>query len=712
MSFERPEPQAREMLIFRADDFRILKTSRTARDLLGIGRGATLGRSFLDLLGEPEDGPLQAQLRDIARRGEGQFQFRRPYRLPNGSEILLRIQVDCVSSRDSGPQFIADLSKASESRRSTGAITEFLATLDEFEDEILMFWPDSRRFFYANEAARRRIGVGYDELFNLTPSDLYGGPSREELQAILQPMLDGQTRRVIGRRRIELPDGDAIIVEHDIKYIEPEGCEPRFVAFLRNVTATAKAEEDRRQLQNSLDVLDEEIYMFWPGSYAFTYMNRKALARAGWLDTGWQGKGVQDLLPGPQFDLMAEKCESLLRGSARTMVFETTDSSGTPLEISLHLIEPAGEYPRFLSVYRDITARKQAEIAKSNFMSTISHELRTPLTSIKGALELVQFRLGGSVPPPVARMIEIAAENTGRLQGLVNDLLDWGKIEAGKLEYEFATFDLVALARQAIGLNDDTARRHGVEFRLTAAPDHVFCRGDRSRILQVMNNLFSNAAKFAQGTGVVEISVGAADGQGWFRIRDHGVGIPEHARPHVFERFAQANSADNRSFGGAGMGLAISRSIIQAHDGEIGFEDAEGGGTEFHFTVPLSDEADPVPADPVDESRRPRVLLCESHPATAQEFLAILESEGTRPRLAVSRAEAVRLAEAEDFAGCVVSTRLAGLSADEFDDLMSSLAGQGRLVTLYSARAGALKEVSQAFLKELNDYLGRRIAGE
>ncbi|SEF77505.1 PAS domain S-box-containing protein [Jhaorihella thermophila] len=521
MTFEPLDLQPEELLVFRADDFRILSTSGTTLNLLGIESTALLGRSFLDLLAEPDDGPLRERLQDIAQRGEGRFKFRRPYRQPSGQDVLLRIQVDCVSSAESGPQFIANLSRVSEGRLSAGAITEFLATLDEFEDEVLMFWPDSRRFFYANEAALRRIGVERGELFKLTPSDLYGGPSREELQAILQRMLDGKTRRVIGRRRVKLPDGDAIIVEHDIKYIEPEGCEPRFVAILRNVTAIAKVEEDHRQLQNSLDVLDVEVYMFWPGSYAFAYMNRKALARAGWLETGWHGKGVRDHLSASQFELFTEKCEALLRGPAKTMVFETTDASGTPLEISLHLIEPEGEDPRFLSVYRDIAARKQAEVAKANFMSTISHELRTPLTSIKGALQLIRFHLGQSVPAPVARMIEIVDKNTGRLDGLINDLLDWGKIEAGKLKYEFATFDLVRLARQAIGLNYDAARRHGAEFRLTAAPDHVFCRGDRSRILQVMNNLFSNAAKFAEGTGVVEISVGSTGTQGWFRIRDH-----------------------------------------------------------------------------------------------------------------------------------------------------------------------------------------------
>jgi signal transduction histidine kinase len=238
----------------------------------------------------------------------------------------------------------------------------------------------------------------------------------------------------------------------------------------------------------------------------------------------------------------------------------------------------------------DLNKAQQAQArlhkAKTEFVSTVSHELRTPLTSIKGSLGLVQSGVFGELPEAFKPMIDIAYNNSDRLVRLINDLLDIEKMEAGKMDFHLAPVDLAALLRQSVAENAGYALTHNVSFKLVEPLASVKVTGDKDRLLQVMANLLSNAAKFSPPQGVIEVGLTRQDGMIRISITDHGPGIPENFQSKIFQKFSQADSSDAGHKGGTGLGLSICRAIVERHGGTIGFTTREGVGTSFHFGLP------------------------------------------------------------------------------------------------------------------------------
>ena len=240
-----------------------------------------------------------------------------------------------------------------------------------------------------------------------------------------------------------------------------------------------------------------------------------------------------------------------------------------------------------LTVAVDVSERMRAQRVKDEFVSTVSHELRTPLTSVRGALDL----LGGfaqTLPGDALPLLDIARKNTERLLRLINDILDLQKIEAGQLTMVPAVHGLRGLLAHSVAAHEGYAQPMNVELVLHEGPD-VQLRVDADRFAQVMANLLSNAIKHSPAGDIVEIQSEQLQGAVEISVRDHGRGIPKAFRPHVFERFTQAESNDARRKGGTGLGLAIAKSMIEQMGGTIGFDTIEGTGTTFHILLPLAE---------------------------------------------------------------------------------------------------------------------------
>jgi len=235
---------------------------------------------------------------------------------------------------------------------------------------------------------------------------------------------------------------------------------------------------------------------------------------------------------------------------------------------------------------RDITAQLEAERMKKEFTSTLSHELRTPLTSIIGSLQLINSGVMGEVEKDVAELTVVAERNAQRLLDLINDILDIEKIESGKLALAPDVMAVDELVREAMVLNKAFAERFQVRFEARGDRPERRVHADRKRLLQVMTNLLSNAAKFSPEGGVVEITTEDRGPKVRIGVHDRGSGIPEAFRSKMFGRFTQADSTATRQKGGTGLGLAICKRLIELMQGQIGFEDRPGGGTTFWFELP------------------------------------------------------------------------------------------------------------------------------
>ena len=250
------------------------------------------------------------------------------------------------------------------------------------------------------------------------------------------------------------------------------------------------------------------------------------------------------------------------------------------------LVNREGQLVSIIAQGRDVTAQREAERMKKEFTSTLSHELRTPLTSIIGSLQLINAGVLGDVPKDVMELTEVAERNGQRLLDLINDILDIEKIESGKLTLNPEIIRVDELVKESMVLNKGFGDRFKVRFESRGDLSTVEVNADRKRLLQVMTNLLSNAAKFSPEGEVVEITT---EEDGWslrIAVHDRGPGIPEAFRPRIFGRFNQADSTTSRQKGGTGLGLAICKRLIEMMRGRIGFEDRPEGGTTFWFELP------------------------------------------------------------------------------------------------------------------------------
>lgn len=245
----------------------------------------------------------------------------------------------------------------------------------------------------------------------------------------------------------------------------------------------------------------------------------------------------------------------------------------------------AGDVQLFSAFVHDISERKEVQRLKNEFISTVSHELRTPLTSIYVSLNMLESGMAGELPADVEKIMKISRESCERLIRLINDVLDVEKMDSRQFTYAMQRQPLRPLVETAIRDTRSYADGLGVRFQFEPVSDaEVLADGDR--IVQVVTNLLSNAAKYSPPGGLVQIRLEAGAEHVRLGVADHGPGVPEPFRDRVFERFAQADASDRRQKGGTGLGLNICRSIINAHRGSIGFESEAGVRTEFHFELP------------------------------------------------------------------------------------------------------------------------------
>jgi PAS domain S-box-containing protein len=314
------------------------------------------------------------------------------------------------------------------------------------------------------------------------------------------------------------------------------------------------------------------------------------------------------------------------------------DGSRFPVMLSVTALwDERSTLSGFLCIAYDLTERKKIENMKNEFISTVSHELRTPLTSIRGSLGLLAAGTVGEIPVPAKSLLDIANSNCERLVRLINDILDIEKIESGKMRFDTSPQRLLPLVEQAIVATQSYAEQYRVRFVLLPHIEDGYVMIDADHLTQVIINLLSNAVKFSRAGATVEVGLALQSGCMRLSVIDHGEGIPEEFREHIFQKFAQVDASDTRRKEGTGLGLSISKAIIEKHNGRIDFVSEPGVRTEFFFEVPLVAETTHM-ANP-----QAKVLICEDDPELADLLATLLAQDGWSSDIAHDTEHARRL---------------------------------------------------------------------
>lgn len=436
---------------------------------------------------------------------------------------------------------------------------------------------------------------------------------------------------------------------------------------------------ERRETRARLSAVFEHAptsYLFFDAQHGITHCNPAALRLFGVADAGLL-TGRTLWFPGLSADLQADGLTS--RESALAALREHTRSgqrvrsfewrfkrgSGETFDAEVQVIAiDWSDNPTFCAVVQDISLRKQAQLAtqqardaaenanrtKSSFLANMSHELRTPMNAILGMTHLA---LEDGLPDKQRDYVQKAHSSASNLLQILNDILDLSKIEAGQLALERIDFELESVVGEMADVVGLKAEQKGLELVFSAAPDLPRrLIGDPTRLRQVLVNLAGNAVKFTDAGEVnIGMELGAQDDDsvelhGW--VRDTGVGMSPQEMARLFEPFVQADNSTTRRFGGTGLGLVISRQLVERMGGRMWVESESNRGSTFHFSARFGRSVPRAPARAwmANELRGQRALLVDDNTAALEALGNMLEALGLIVDRAGGGEEALRLIDA------------------------------------------------------------------
>lgn len=523
-----------------------------------------------------------------------------------------------------------------------------------------------RIFLAANPAMTEITGYPTDELIGHSSRQLY--PSEEEFTRIgtekdRQLLTQGHCSI---EARLRHKNGQPVDVIWSIAPLAPESPDGLFTVSFQDISQRKQAEAELALRGAALDaaanailITDRNGTIEWANRAFFAMtgysppetlgFNPSQLVRSGQQDAQvyrelwqtikagkvWQGQLINRRRDGStyhEFQTITPVCNEHGAISHYIAVKENiTSRILAEQELTRHrdhLEELVDERTSALATARN-NAEQMAQ-ARSEFLANMSHEIRTPLNAVLGLAQIgLRAENGSAAHEHFERILE-AGE---LLLGIVNDILDFSKIEAGKLTIEHRPVNLDSLIAHATNLSNEKARSKGIQFLVIKAPEvPIACLGDELRMLQILLNLLSNAIKFTSH-GSVTLNIYCQDGQLVFRITDTGIGMSGDQIRHLFRPFEQAESSTTRRFGGTGLGLVISKRLLDLMGGAIEISSTEGSGSVFSVHLPLIEASLPPQLQPHSVSNGPRlgglrILAAEDNEINRIVLEEILLDEG------------------------------------------------------------------------------------
>ncbi|GAB7079620.1 PAS domain-containing hybrid sensor histidine kinase/response regulator [Megalodesulfovibrio paquesii] len=509
----------------------------------------------------------------------------------------------------------------------------------------------------------------------------------------------------------------------------------RIAVYATDMTRMQEAARTRQELEQRyktvFDNAGDAIFIL-DGNGAFLAVNAVACSLLGYSKNEFATLPLEDVAPGNSLWQYIQQAASQECPPSVQLDLRHRHGATVPLDINARAITYMNR-PALLCIGRDITrwraaetlltqAKEAAEVAvrlQNEFVANISHELRTPLASILGLTELL---LSGPQDIKSQAHIRRIASSADLLLGLINDLLDISKLESGLFSLEQRSFNLLDLVHEIKDMLVAQASKKGLDFSYAidnALPDHFV--GDPLRLRQALLNVVGNAIKFTR-QGSVHIHAGPYTGGTpapgeyliHFTISDTGIGIQERDLCRIFDRFVQVNGAQSRQHGGAGLGLSISRKLIECMGGSIWADSTPGRGTDFHFYVRLracpasSNATAPSPAN--TKSPPCSVLLVEDNDVNRDVIKAMLELDGHAVRTAVDGLHALELLRASIPDIILLDLQMPELDGFETARRIRALAGTAGSVPILALSAHAQASHAEHCLQVgMDGYLSKPV---
>ncbi|WP_164483699.1 PAS domain S-box protein [Polaromonas sp. SP1] len=655
-------------------DSRRLKVNNAFCQMLGYSEAEMLARSIYDLT-HPDDIDWDLEQRRRALAGEIEsFQVEKRYIHKLGHTVWGYMSCSLVRDEDRKPiHFIAqiqDITERKQTEQVLRAREERFRALTALSSDWFWEQDENFRFIEISGDAPHVSGIS-NKAYGKTPWELDHVNMSDAVWAEHKATLE----RHEVFRNFESIRRDA---NGTIRYLSISGVPifdemGRFTGYRgtgRDTTDWRRITEALRTSESQLREITDTVpawITYVDVNQNLVFYNRAYQEAFGLSHEELDGRSVREILGEEIYETARPRIEEVLRGYP--VVYERVQKTarGDLREYVINYFPrygdgaDEGKVVGYYTLANDITELKRIDRMKSEFVSTVSHELRTPLTSIRGSLGLISGGVAGQLPEAVKTLVGIAKSNCERLIRLINDILDIEKIESGKMTLDLQTVALLPLLEQAVAANEGYGKEKNVSLALVFEDDGepLQVRADSDRLTQVVTNLLSNAMKFSPTDGVVEIHVSRSMRHVRVEVRDRGPGIPEEFRKRIFQKFSQADSSDTRQKGGTGLGLNISRAIVERLNGNIGFDTRTGEGTTFFFELPEWQE--PLPTETsVLHTGLPRILICEDDRDIARLISLMLEKAGFDPETVFSAEEALERLQHERYAAITVDLKLPG----------------------------------------------------
>ena len=487
-----------------------------------------------------------------------------------------------------------------ESRRHEETAAWLGDILDESLNEIVVIDAQTRRIHYANEGARKNLGYGIEELTALSTKDLIVDWTDERRHALAGGLLGGAVKQITVELELMRKDGTVYTADVRAQRSRYRGREV-FVVIANDITARKRAEEqlhrEKEFAQITLASIGDAL-VTTDEKGIVTYLNPVAERLTGWTLQSATGREAWEVFRiVSESDRMKAECpvDRVLRtgevtGLANNTMLLSLDGGEYSVEDSAAPIRGKdGRIAGVVLVFRDVSQQKEMEDLRNDFIAMMSHELRTPLTGMKGYLKMLLHRKAREFDmDKIQGIVTIINHQADQLQRLIADLMEAAKIRNEALEIHPIVCDLIPLLRQAVA----SQALSGFEMSVSA-PTSVMVSVDGSKYGDVLAQLLSNAAKYSLPGGKISLNCRVDQTSSKtvvVDVIDEGVGIPPEQLERIFDMFHRVDNSNSRVHYGVGLGLFLSRKILQAHGGNIVATSIMGCGSTFSVSLPFHPE--------------------------------------------------------------------------------------------------------------------------